>query len=266
VAAAVACGAGALGAIACAPAAQARIRPAIRPPHRRPFVPVLGDWEGTTAGGYRASFELVYRRAFGVYGTPYGWADLTLFSPSYSPAGGACSASSTATGFTDYAAGAATPLARGGGLGLARDGLLGGLTGARRASLTEEMRWPPEAQFAACPRSIRWRFHPAVRRPVDDGEWTLQLQDGETQKVEVLAGGRGLVGLGFPNVGECAGTTGGLDLFIAPDGVASYGEAPTGFHLTFTSPTTLSGEISLATLNCGVRSFAVSGSLAERRR
>jgi hypothetical protein len=228
-------------------------------------VPTLGDWEGTTAGGYHASFELVHRPRFALFGSPYGFEDLTLFAPSYSPANGACPTSRSASGLTAYASGKAYPLARGGGFRLAPDGLLGGLAGARRASLTQRMSWPPEAEFAACPRSIHWRFHPAARKTVDDGEWTLHVQGGETQKLQVVGGGRGLVGLAFPSVGECGGTTGALDLFIAPDGVASYSEAPTDFHVAFASPTTVGGQIALATLSCGVRRFAVTGSLRKRK-
>lgn len=60
-------------------------RPTLQRPGGRPFLPILGDWEGET-DGFHASFELVYRpRLVGFHGVPYGVENLVPVLPTGCP-------------------------------------------------------------------------------------------------------------------------------------------------------------------------------------
>ena len=142
------------------------------------------------------------------------------------------------------------------------------VVGATRGVLTQLESWPASAEFAQCPKSITWTFHPARRTPVADGTWTLHISGGETQTANVLGGGRVLNSVALPNVGECNGPQGSVDLFIAANGVASFGQpgTATSLRVSFTSPTAASGEVSLATQQCGTKTFQLSGTLTKRSK
>lgn len=255
------------GSLAVAPPARARPRPAIVA-HGHRFVPDTGNWDGSAPGGFAASFELGYKPSNAIFGSPYSYGDLLTFTPSFSPSPTGCPVAAESTAYGVVGEGALFALKREGGFGLTKSDLFGGIVGSTRAVLTQREQWPPGAEFAQCPRSITWTFHPAPRRSVRDGSWALHLRGGETQMAKVLGGGRALNSVALPNVGECGGGLGSVTLFISADGVAKFSEpgAITSVTITFDTPTSANGEISEATATCGVEKFPLIAMLTKPER
>ena len=193
----------------------------------RLFVPVTGDWEGT-ANGFPASFQLSYKPSNAGYGshyTLYDFADVTLIEPD------TCPISPTRYLEDEIGDHFPTPVYAGGSLHLRTDGVPGGLTGARTALLSAAYNFPATSSTPACVGTLRWQLHPAHRRPVSDGTWALHFSDGSSENFTVDGQGRLAKGITFPRgFASCSSNFGGVDLFIGPDGVASFPD-PT-LHVT----------------------------------
>lgn len=217
-------------------------------PHGRPLVPATGDWEGT-ANGFPASFELVYRPAFRIFGRPpYGYVDLTTIEPASCPVSTSRYSEGVIGEQPDV-----TPLGSGGTFGLPLYHLLGRIRSATVAGLSTSFNSDPEHGSTACRGTLTWMMHPADRRRVDDGSWSLRFASGETGGIVVKAGGRLAVGFQFPlSLGQCGGAFGGADLFIPASDEALFGEVGgPSVSLKFTSATAAVGQVSDATLECG---------------
>ena len=211
-------------AVAGAPSAAAMpAGPAVAPRHGAPFVPAQGDWEGTV-NGFAASFELTYDPAMPQRaGLPlYGVRNLVMLRPSACPASPTRYAESIVTGQVPV------PLGRYGSLNLGRFRLGGGLTGADEATLIGS--YGP----GGCHGTLRWRMHPAGRRAVDDGTWTVRYSDGENDRFTVQVGGRLATGVSLPrSVAGCNGLEGSLDMFIGPQGNAAVSQSGVRLGLRF---------------------------------
>jgi len=237
----------------------------IFPRHGRPFRPVLGNWEGAASLGEGASFELAYAPRYAVFGSAYSYRDLVAFSPSFEASPSGCPVAADSTGYAVFGENGMYPLNRVAGFGLSRYLLSGGVVSARRAVLVQREAWPPGLEYAHCPSTLTWTFHPEARRPVKDGEWTIDVQGTAPQRTNVLAGGRIVKSVELPNVGECNAAAGGVSLLIAGNGEAQFAEPgnPTSIRLAFTSPTQASGSVSIPTQSCGLRTFALTASLTK---
>src|SRR5450631_3928746 len=153
--------------------------PAIERRRGTAFVPAVGDWEGT-AGGFPASFELVYGPKLhppsGIL--RYGLLDIVALRPSSCPR--------DTSRYSEQIFDGRNPseLQAGGTLALSRFGLGGGLTGSRAATLSSAPASP------ACAGRLTWRMHPATRTVVPDGSWTAHFPGHQTERFTVQAGGR----------------------------------------------------------------------------
>ncbi len=226
---------------------------------QKPFVPAVGDWEGTV-DGFPASFELVYEPGFVVYQRPpYGYEDLTTMDPASCPLA-ANRYSATVVGRDDV-----TPLGIGGTLPLAAEGIGGRILGPGSATLSSSFDTGRGGGNAACSGTLTRSMHPAKRRTVDDGAWTLRFADGETQTLTVSAGGRVATGIEFPRaLGRCGGPYGNLNLFIGPNGRASL-KGPGGAYtlsLGFTGATRASGALTTSRGSCRGFRLGITASLA----
>ena len=210
-------------------------KPTITPPGGAPFLPTLGDWEGT-ANGFPASFQLLYDP----HSSSYEFKDMVLLQPN------GCPVSSW-----HYSEGLVSPhrlrtLRRDGTYGLTNAGLGGGLTGPHSALLTHSYN----AGSGSCSGALKWKLHPAQRRTVQDGTWKLQFADGESKKFTVLAGGRLATSIGLPSeLASCRGPSGAVDLFIAANGQARVSQPDVAVSLKF-SATSASGEITVPGGSC----------------
>ena len=185
--------------------------PAVVPRHGRPFIPVQGDWEGT-AGGFDASFNLVLdagrqQRA----GVPqYGIQDLVMLRPRVCPVDPVQYRESIISGRLP------SVLGDHGDLGLQRFSLQGAFTGRRAATLAGPYSLP------SCHGMLTWHMHPAVRRTVANGSWTLRYGGGVPSTFHVQAGGRLATAIRLPaSIAACNGLQGTLDVFIGSQGRAS---------------------------------------------
>jgi hypothetical protein len=188
--------------------------PTVQPREGRPFTPVQGDWEGT-ANGFAASFALVLdttrRQAAGV--PQYGIQDLVMLRPVTCPP--------TPVHYSESILYGRLPstLGRHGALGLSRFGLQGAFTGARSATLSGGYARP------RCHGTMTWHMHPAVRRTVADGTWTIHYTDGEHSTFHVTGGGRLATSIRLPHsLAACNGLQGALDVFIGARGGAAISE------------------------------------------
>lgn len=227
----------------------------IDPPGHRPFVPATGDWEGT-ANGFPASFELAYQpRNASRYGLPpYGFGDLVLLGP------GSCPVAASSYAEEIISNHAITPLRGGGSFGLARDAV----TGPMRARVSSEFAVPPGFGSPGCRRRLTWRMHPAHRRPVRDGQWRLLFSTGEIDSFTVDGGGRVAEHIALPvKFAQCGGALGGVDLFVAHDGVANRADPKTrvGIRLRF-GLRTARGTITAATRSCGRVTLGIAAGLS----
>jgi hypothetical protein len=199
--------------------------PAVQPTHGRSFIPVQGDWEGT-ANGFAASFNLildaVQRRRAGV--PQYGIQDLVMLRPLTCPPEPAH--------YGESILGGRLPSVLGdhGALGLSRFGLDGTLTGQRSATLTAPYSLPD------CRGTMTWHMHPAVRRAVANGTWTVHYANGEHSTFQVRAGGRLATAIRLPDsISGCNGLEGSLDVFIGVRGGSSVTQAGVTLRLRFSN-------------------------------
>jgi hypothetical protein len=199
--------------------------PAIVPAHGRPFIPVQGDWEGM-ANGFAASFNLVldavHQQRAGV--PQYGIQDLVMLRPL------ACPPDPAHYGESILGGRLPSVLADHGSLGLSRFGLQGRLTGKRSAIL--------QARYSlhSCHGTLAWHMHPAVRRTVANGTWTLHYSGGEHSTFHVQAGGRLATAIRLPDaIATCNGLEGTLDLFIGTRGGVSITQAGVTLRLRFSN-------------------------------
>jgi hypothetical protein len=197
--------------------------PAIVPRQGASFVPVQGDWEGTAAG-FDASFNLVVvagrqQRA----GVPqYGIENLVILRPRACPPDPMHYGESIISGRLPSALGGH------GALGLHRFGLEGALTSKRSATLTSRY------SLASCHGTLTWHMHPAVRRTVANGNWTLRYSSGEHSAFHVQGGGRLATAIRLPSsIGRCNGLQGTIDLFIGTQGGAGFTQSGVGLALRF---------------------------------
>ncbi|MHB1538308.1 MAG: hypothetical protein ACYCUM_09295 [Solirubrobacteraceae bacterium] len=247
---------------------SAKGRPPITPSSGAPFVPVLGDWEGTI-GGYPVSLQLDYEPSLArrYRGSPYAFEDLSLLVAEVNPALPGCPLTLPTGEVIDERL--PQPLAAHGAFKLASSEMSGGLTGARGASLSIAYSYPAGGGFSSeCDRTLSGTLHPATRRQVEDGEWTMSFPGGQTETFEVEGGGRLASGIGFgPLTSSCATMPGSLVLFIHPDGSA--GESRPGqfaTSLVFTTGSTATGAISLGTASgCSAAVTATLTTPAHRR-
>lgn len=208
-----------------APAAQLAkpTPPAIQPPHGRPFIPVQGDWEGT-ANGFAASFNLVldavHQQRAGV--PQYGIQDLVMLRPL------ACPLDPAHYGESFLAGRLPSVLGDHGSLGLSRFGLQGAFEGRRSATLQGRYALP------SCHGMLTWHLHPAVRRAVADGTWTVHYAGGEDSTFRVQAGGRLATGIRLPRaIVACNGLEGTLDVFIGTRGGSAITQSGVALRLRF---------------------------------
>lgn len=199
--------------------------PAIVPKHGRSFIPVQGDWEGT-ANGFAASFNLVldavHQQRAGV--PQYGIQDLVMLRPLACPANPAH--------YSESILGGRLPSLLGdhGALGLSRFGLAGQFTGQRSATL--------QARYAlhGCHGRLIWHMHPAVRRVVANGSWTLRYAGGEHSTFHVRAGGRLATAIHLPDaIATCNGLEGTLDVFIGTHGRSAITQSGVALKLRFSN-------------------------------
>lgn len=197
--------------------------PAIQPAHGRPFVPVQGDWEGT-ADGFAASFNLVldavHQQRAGV--PQYGIQDLVMLRPL------ACPPDPAHYGESILGGRLPSVLGDHGSLGLSRFGLEGQLTAKRSATLQGRYRLP------SCHGMLTWHMHPAVRRTVANGIWTVHYSGGEQSAFRVRAGGRLATAIRLPRAtAACNGLEGTLDLFIGSQGRSAVTQSGVTLKLRF---------------------------------
>lgn len=208
------------------------------------FKPRVGDWDGT-ADGFPASFQLLQEPSYpSRYARPpYGFEDVVLYKPD------ACPLNPYASFQTTEQPGV-TPVDSDGSLGLASDGIFGGLTGTRSALLSSAFTIPGVPGAPGCKGTLRWHMHPATRRAVNDGVWTLDVPGALSSTFTVSAGGRLADNLALPGAiaGACGGASGGVDLFVAPNGVARWTDPQQpGLRvtLTFTGRRSAGGQVTL---------------------
>lgn len=229
---------------------RAARRVAIRPPHGRPFLPALGDWDGS-ASGYPLSFELLYRPAIGrlYHRSPYVFSDVTLVLPQVSSQTPGCPASGVAGESFDE--GLLEPLGSGGRLVLPEKNVHLAIIGPRSARVSIDATYPAAAGFpAACNRTFTGTLHPARRSAVRDGTWTLRFQGGASSTFTVTGGGRLVSGVEVPAACGLA-MPGSLVLFIEPDGRASSAQAGVyAMSLDFTTSGSASAQLSLGGGQC----------------
>jgi hypothetical protein len=232
----------------------------IRPAHGRPFVPAIGDWEGSI-NGFPSSFELVYKPAFQIFRrAPYGFEDLTTIEPSSCPVSGSLYSEGVIGQQPDI-----TPLGLGGAFPPGYS-VSGAIRAAGVASLSAAFNTDPETGNPLCRGTLRWTLHPASRHPVDDGSWTLRFANGESETLSVTGGGRLATGFSFPlALYQCGGPAGGVDLFVQASGDAVYSEPASGLtvRLSFAAAKTASGEITANTIGCGSYTLAMTAALEK---
>jgi hypothetical protein len=196
------------------------------------FLPTLGDWDGTV-NGFPASFELTYDASMTQPpGTPqYGLLHVVVLRPNVCPPTPGHYAESVVDGKLS------SKIGKYGSLGLSRFSFGGGFTGPRTATLSSHYN------AGGCSGNLIWHMHPARRRPVDAGTWTLKFAGGESTPFTVLAGGRLATSIGLPKaLTDCNGLEGAVDVFIAPNGVAKITQPSLKLTMRF-SRRTASGQL-----------------------
>lgn len=219
--------------------------PEVQPRAGRAFIPVQGDWEGT-ADGFTASFTLVLdtMRRQGAGAPKYGIEDLVLLRPVACPPDPSHYRESFLEGHLPSDLGAH------GSLALDGLGLHGRFTGARTATLTAGY------SLASCHGTQTWRMHPAVRRVVADGRWTMRYADGERSAFRVRSGGRLATGIQLPHLlAACNGLRGTLDLFVGVRGGSAFRHGGVTLSLRFADG---SAHGTLSARGCGSRPWPVS--------
>jgi hypothetical protein len=213
--------------------------PTIKAHQGKPFVPILGDWEGTV-NGFPASFQLRYdaslpQRA----GTPqYGLMHVVVVRPN------ACPPRSSRYGEAVVDGQTASEIGPWGSLGLSRFDLGGGFTGRRSATLSGRFH------LGSCSGRLIWNMHPVTRPQVDDGTWNVRFNSGATGKFTVMAGGRLATSVQIPAaLTSCNGLEGAVDVFIAPDGSAKISNSALSLTMQF-SRRTATGKLNSGGRGC----------------
>lgn len=229
-------------------------RPSVVPRHGRPFVPVLGDWEGTV-GGFPASFGLAFDPKLSAHGgRQYGFSSVVALRPN------ACPASSHRYSEDVITGGRLIGLGSFGTFALSGVGFAGSLTAAGSATL--ETEYHAGSGTGSCRGMLSWRMHPANRRVVPDGRWKLSFRDGELESFQVQAGGRLATSLRLPSeLTRCSGATGSVDLFIGPDGLARITQPGVQMSIRF-SGSSATGKINGR--GCARQPFHFSARLTPR--
>ncbi|MFZ0040734.1 MAG: hypothetical protein WAK93_05465 [Solirubrobacteraceae bacterium] len=214
-------------------------KPPIKPRRGKPFIPVLGNWEGTE-NGLSASFELRYDPSLPDHpGVPkYGITQLVALRPENCPASNSPYRETLVTGRIP------SEIARYGSLGLSRFGFNGAFKRASAAMLSGTYR------NGSCSGTQVWHMRPVRRSTVDDGAWRLKFRDGETSTFSVQVGGRLATGLVLPQLlAACNGVHGRADVFIAASGRARVSESDLRISMRF-SRKAASGELDAGGHGC----------------
>ena len=225
--------------------------PEITPQRGKPYVPALGDWEGTV-NAYPASFSLLSEPGFARrFGSPaYGYQDLVLLVPDKCPP--------SASNYLEnlLTVGQPSPVRRHGSFGLTH-GFEGGLAGARSASLAARYH----VSSGGCQGKLTWHMRPAKRRVVQDGTWRVQFSDGESGKFKVIAGGRVAASITLPTeLKPCGGPFGAIDLFIGPSGTVNVTQPSLRVSASF-SRARATGQLSIIGGTCSDKRFPLSAKL-----
>jgi hypothetical protein len=115
-----------------------------------------------------------------------------------------------------------------GSLGLSRFGLEGQLTARRSATLQGRYT------LHGCHGTLTWHMHPAVRRSVANGRWTVNYAGAEHASFQVRAGGRLATAIRLPRaIATCNGLRGTLDVFIGTHGGAAITRSGVTLKLRF---------------------------------
>jgi hypothetical protein len=213
--------------------------PTIQAHKGKPFVPVLGDWEGTV-NGFPASFLLRHDTSLPkLAGRPqYGLTHIAVLRPNVCPASSAAYSEAVVDGQVS------SQIGTWGSLGLSRFGIGGGFTGRRAATLSSHYK------LKACSGQLTWNMHPASRRQVNAGAWSVKFSGGATGKVNVLAGGRLATAFKIPAaLTSCNGLEGAVDAFIAPNGTAKISNSVLSLTIQF-SRRTATGQLNSGGSGC----------------
>ncbi len=242
--------------------------PTLAPRGRGPFVPSVGDWEGTL-GGLHASFELLrYPRGQAYGASAFAVRDLVYQRPA------TCPPSLTDPTLSTFVAYADSPppyvLVRSDGR-FPFDAMsqYGSITGPEHAGLDEGFTVGRAGSQAGCSGQLRFALAPARRVPVEDGTWRITARDGSGGTFTVRGAGRIAYAIPLSSiVAHCSnGTTPGsfsgeLALFIAPDGMASGSTSGNGalmsVALHFTGPVSASGSYLAEATGCSTTTLAFS--------
>jgi hypothetical protein len=205
----------------------------------KPFVPILGNWDGTV-DGFAASFQLRYDKTLPQRaGTPqYGLMHVVLLRPNACPRSSSRYAEQLVDGQT------ASEIGPWGSLRLSRFALTGGFSGRRSAELSARYK------LASCSGALTWNMHPANRPQVNDGTWNLQFRNGQSGKFTVLGGGRLATSITLPSaLTACNGLQGAVDLFIVANGSAKLSQSDLRMTVQF-SRRTASGQLNAGGRGC----------------
>jgi hypothetical protein len=219
--------------------AQTSSLPTLQAHTGKAFVPILGDWEGTV-NGFPASFLLRYDTNLPQRpGRPqYGLTHIVALRPN------ACPASSVRYSEAVVDGQIASQLGTWASLGLSPFGFGGGFTGRRAATLSSHF------SLKSCSGELTWNMHPASRRVVNTGAWSVKFSGGATGKLTVLAGGRLATGFGIPAaLTTCNGLEGAVDAFIAPNGTARISDSVLSLTMQF-SRRTATGQLNAGGSGC----------------
>lgn len=210
--------------------ASARTRPPAtrtRPPAARtgPLSARLGDWEGGD-GGLHASFQLESQAPASRASAPRRSVyDLVIQAPSTCPASKADAASTLFGVYGDRAPGFG--VAGDGSFPLGGPSAFGALTGPAAATISRSYAIGPHGPAAqGCTGHLHFAMHPASRRPVSDGAWSLSGPGLAPSVFSVRAGGRLAYAIEVAHVlprcrhGSTRSFSGRIALFIDPSGAA----------------------------------------------
>jgi len=219
--------------------AQTSSLPTIQGHKGKPFVPTQRDREGTV-NGFPASFLLRHDTSLPqLPGRPqYGLTHIVALRPNACPANSAAYSEAVIDGQVSSQIGARASL------GLSRFGFGGGFTGRRAATLSGRYK------LKSCSGQLTWNMHPANRRQVNTGTWTVKFNGGATGKVTVLAGGRLATAFKIPSaLTSCNGLEGAVDAFIAPNGTAKISNSVLTLAIQF-SRRTATGQLNSGGSGC----------------
>jgi hypothetical protein len=83
---------------------------------------------------------------------------------------------------------------------------------------------------------LTWHLHPAVRRTVANGTWTVRYANGEHSAFHVRGGGRLATAIRLPrSIVSCNGLEGALDVFIGTQGGSTITQSGVTLRLRFSN-------------------------------